>query len=73
VGKSYGKRPLVKIRCRWECNIKMVLNGTRIEDFEWIHLAGEWNKGRAAEILPSGKEHIFDRVSWTLRFINGRK
>jgi hypothetical protein len=73
VKHSYGKGPLVKIRCRWECNVKMFLNGTRTEDFEWTPLAREWNKWRAAEILASGKGHIFDRMSWTLRCIKGRK
>ena len=53
MGHSNGKWPLVRTRNRWKGNIKTVLNGTRREDAEWIHLAGDWNKRRAAEILAS--------------------
>jgi len=53
MGQSYGKGPFVRTRRRWKGNIKMVLNGTRSEDAEWIHLARYWNKRRAAEILAS--------------------
>jgi len=32
VGKPKGKRPLGRLRCRWEVNIKMDL-----EEVEWGH------------------------------------
>lgn len=53
MGESYGKGPLGRTRRKWKGNIKTVLNGTRREDAEWTHLARDWNKRRAAEILAS--------------------
>lgn len=53
MGQSYGKEPLVRNRGRWKDNSKTILNGTRSEDVEWIHVARDWNKRRAAEILAS--------------------
>lgn len=53
MGYSYGKGPLVRNRRRWKGNIKSVGNGTRSENAEWIYLARDWNKRRAAEILAS--------------------
>lgn len=53
MGQSYRKGPLVRTRRRWKGNIKTFLNGTRREDAECIHLAGDWNKRRAVEILAS--------------------
>lgn len=53
MGQSYGKGQLVRTRRGWKDNIKAVLNGTRMEDAEWIHLARDWNKRRAVEILTS--------------------
>jgi hypothetical protein len=38
VGKSEGKRPLVRPRCRWE-NIRMDLRETGYEGVAWMHLA----------------------------------
>jgi len=73
VGQSYGKGPFVRTRRKWNGNIKTVLNGTRREDAEWIHLARDLNKRRAAEILASELGRIFDRASWIFRGINDRK
>lgn len=53
MGQSYGKGPFVRTRRKWNGNIETVLNGTRREDAEWIHLARDLNKRRAAEILAS--------------------
>jgi hypothetical protein len=39
-----GKRPLVKHRCRWEENIKMILRETVWEGVDWIHLTRDWNQ-----------------------------
>jgi hypothetical protein len=39
VGKSEGKRPLGRPRCRWEDNIKMDLHEVEIRDMDWIGLA----------------------------------
>jgi hypothetical protein len=39
VGKSDGKRPLIRPRCRWEDNIKMDLQDVRWGVMGWIHLA----------------------------------
>jgi len=47
VGKSEGKRPLVRHRCRWEENIKVDLTETGCEDVGWIRLAQDRNKLRA--------------------------
>jgi len=39
VGKPEGKRPLGKLRCRWEDNIEMDLQEVRWGDMDWIDLA----------------------------------
>jgi hypothetical protein len=39
VGKPEGKRPLRRLRHRWEDNIKMDLKETGLEAVDWIHLA----------------------------------
>ena len=39
VGKSEGKRPLVRPRRRWEDNIKMDLQEVGCEGMDWIELA----------------------------------
>jgi hypothetical protein len=39
VGKAEGKRPLGRLRCRWENNTKMDLRETKWGSMEWIHLA----------------------------------
>ena len=39
VGKPEGKRPLVRLRCRWEDNIKMDLKKVGCDAGDWIDLA----------------------------------
>jgi hypothetical protein len=39
VGRSEGKRPLGRPRCRWEDNIKMNLGEIGIDKANWIQLA----------------------------------
>jgi hypothetical protein len=39
VGKSEGKRPLERPRCRWEDNIKMDLREIGLDVANWIRLA----------------------------------
>jgi len=38
-GKSEGKRPLGRLRQRWEDNIRIDLKETGWEGVEWMHLA----------------------------------
>ena len=45
VGKPEGKRPLRRLRCRWEDNIKMDLQEVGCWGVDWIRLAqdrGRW-------------------------------
>jgi hypothetical protein len=39
LGKPEGKRPLGRLRCRWEDNIKMDLEEVRSGGMNWIELA----------------------------------
>jgi hypothetical protein len=39
VGKPEGKRPLGRPRCRWEDNIKTVLQEVGCRGMDWIELA----------------------------------
>jgi hypothetical protein len=39
VGKSEGKRPRGRPRCRWVDNIKLDLRYTGLGGMDWIHLA----------------------------------
>jgi len=39
VGKPEGKRPLGRPRCRWEDNIKIVLQEVGCGSMDWIELA----------------------------------
>ena len=39
VGKSEGKRPLGRLRCRWKENIKMDLQEVGCGGMDWIELA----------------------------------
>ena len=41
VGKPEGKRPLGRLRCRWEDNIKMDLQKVGCGGMNWIELAQE--------------------------------
>jgi hypothetical protein len=42
-----GKRPLGRLRCRWEDNIKIDVKETGWEDVDWIHLAQDTDQWRA--------------------------
>ena len=46
VGKSEGKRPLERPRCRWEGNIKMDLRKVGCDLRDWIALAGNRDQWR---------------------------
>jgi hypothetical protein len=46
MGKSEGKRPLVRPRRRWEGNIKMDLEELVCGDMDWIDLVQDKGKGR---------------------------
>jgi hypothetical protein len=39
VGKPEGKRPLGRLRHKWEVNIRVVLKEIVWEDVDWMHLA----------------------------------
>jgi hypothetical protein len=47
VGKSKGKRPVGRHRCRLEDNIKMDLTEKGWGDIDWIDLAQDRNQWRA--------------------------
>jgi hypothetical protein len=47
VGKAKGKRPLGKLKCRWEDGIKMDLRETGWGGVEWIHLAQDRDRWHA--------------------------
>ncbi|KAJ4427890.1 hypothetical protein ANN_23898 [Periplaneta americana] len=47
VGRPEGKRPLGKLRSRWEDNIKMDLREVGYDDREWINLAQDRDQWRA--------------------------
>jgi hypothetical protein len=47
VGKPEGKRPLGKLKRRWEDNIKMDLQKVGFEGMEWIELAQDRESWRA--------------------------
>jgi hypothetical protein len=47
VGKSEGKRPLGRLRRRWEDNIKMDLQEERCGGMDWIDLAHDRDRWRA--------------------------
>jgi hypothetical protein len=44
VGKPEGKRLLIRLRCRWEDNIRMDLREIGWEGADWVHLIqdGGW-------------------------------
>jgi hypothetical protein len=44
VGKSEGKRPLGRLRRRWEDNIRMDLQEVECGDMDWIGLAQDRNR-----------------------------
>ena len=43
VGKSEGKRPVGRPRCRWEDNIKVALQEVGCRGMDWIELAQDGN------------------------------
>jgi hypothetical protein len=47
VGKSEGKRPLGRPRCRWVDNIRMDLGKVGWGDVDWIDLTKDRNRWRA--------------------------
>jgi hypothetical protein len=47
VGKSEGKRPLTRPRCRWEDNIRMYLRKIGWEGVDWMHLAQDRDQWQA--------------------------
>jgi len=46
-GKSHGKRPMGRPRCRWEDNIKMDLQEVGCGGMEWIELAQDRDRWQA--------------------------
>ena len=46
-GKPEGKRPLGRLRCRWEDNIKMDLRELGCDSGDWIALAENRDQWRA--------------------------
>jgi hypothetical protein len=47
VEKPEVKRPLGRLRHRWECNIKMDFHEVRCEGMDWIKLAQDRDRWRA--------------------------
>jgi hypothetical protein len=47
VGRPKGRRPLGRLRHRWEDSIKMDLREIGFGDVDWIHLAGDRDRWRA--------------------------
>jgi hypothetical protein len=47
MGKPEGKRPLGRPRCRWEDNIKAVLQEGGCGGMDWIELAQDRDRWRA--------------------------
>jgi hypothetical protein len=47
VGRSEGRRPLIRPRRRWEDNIKMDLREIGFGNVDWIHWAQDRDRCRA--------------------------
>ena len=47
VGKPEGKRPLGRLRRRWEDNIKVDLQEVGCEDMDWMDLAQDKDRWQA--------------------------
>jgi hypothetical protein len=47
VGKREGKRPLKRLRCRWEDNIKTDLQEVGCGGMDWIEMAQDRKRWRA--------------------------
>ena len=46
VGKTEGKRPLGRPRCRWEDNIKLDIQEVGCGDMDWIELSQDRDSWR---------------------------
>jgi hypothetical protein len=47
MGRPEGRRPLERLGCRWEDNIKMDLKEVEWEGVDWIDMAQDRNRWRA--------------------------
>jgi len=47
IGKPEGDRPLGRLRCRWEDNIRMHLSEIGWEGVDWMKLAQDTDQWRA--------------------------
>jgi hypothetical protein len=47
VGKSKGKKPLERLRHKWEYDVKMDLREIWLKGVDWIHLAQGRDRRRA--------------------------
>jgi hypothetical protein len=47
IGKHERKRPLRRLRSRWEDNIRTDLREIVWEGVDWMHLAQDWDQRRA--------------------------
>jgi hypothetical protein len=47
VGKPEGRRPLGRLRYKWEDNIEMDLRETGFGDVDWIHWAQDRDRWQA--------------------------
>jgi len=47
VGKTEGKRPVGRTRCRWEDNLKLDLQDVGCGGMDWIELAQDRDRWRA--------------------------
>jgi hypothetical protein len=69
VGKPEGKRPLGRLRRRWEDNIKMDLREIGMKGANWIRLAQDrvqWWAFVNTEMnlrVPLRKQNIFNKLS----------
>jgi hypothetical protein len=69
IGRSAGKRPVVRPRCRWEDNIKMDLREIWIDGANWIRLAQKRAVWRAVvSTVMNFRAHkesrlLFDKLS----------
>jgi hypothetical protein len=46
VGRSKRKRPLERLRCRWEYIIKVYLKAVKLESINWTNLAQDRDSGQ---------------------------
>jgi len=46
-GKPEGKRPFGRPRCRWQDNVKIILQEVRWGEMDWIDLAQDRDRWRA--------------------------